>query len=157
MSLPILLFFKKHDLNNVVDVCYKSYQKNGQEKILSFPQGTMYYRYYVQLEKEVDGYDKLILSKASEEYILNGGDINRLRVRFYPWPELVLPSDRFLKNGYYDERDSISEVMINYTITDKYMTEHYLPEYEFIILNSIKRVSGNYGSIYLGTVDLDSL
>ena len=55
MSLSLLLFFKKHNLNNVIDICYKSYKKDGQEKVLSFPQGTKYYRYYVQLEKEVDG------------------------------------------------------------------------------------------------------
>ena len=156
MSLSILLFFKKHNLNNVIDICYKSYKKDGQEKVLSFPQGTKYYRYYVQLEKEVDGYDKLILSKASEEYILAGGDINRLRIKFYPWPELVLPVNKSFKE-YHDQWDSIHDVMIRYTIKDYYIYDNCVPEYESIVLNSIKKVPGNYNSICLGEIDLDSL
>lgn len=135
-STSILHYFLKNNLNNVVDIRYIRY--GGKYRCLSL--GRKYFRYYIQLDKKIEDYDVIVLSRNASEYLLAGGDINNLRIRHYPWPELIKPSEKSLTTGYYNEADSIIDVHVRYTITSNYIGANDIPQYDKIIVNSFMDV-----------------
>lgn len=135
-STSILHYFLKNNLNNVVDIRYIRY--GGEYRCLSL--GRKYFRYYIQLDKKIEDYDVIVLSRNASEYLLAGGDINNLRIRHYPWPELIKPSEKSLTIGYYNEVDSIIDVHVRYTITSNYIGANDIPQYDKIIVNSFMDV-----------------
>lgn len=135
-STSILHYFLKNNLNNVVDIRYIRY--GGEYRCLSL--GRKYFRYYIQLDKKIEDYDVIVLSRNASEYLLAGGDINNLRIRHYPWPELIKPSEKSLTTGYYNEADSIIDVHVRYTITSNYIGANDIPQYDKIIVNSFMDV-----------------
>ena len=135
-STSILHYFLKNNLNNVVDIRYIRY--GGKYRCLSL--GRKYFRYYIQLDKKIEDYDVIVLSRNASEYLLAGGDINNLRIRHYPWPELIKPSEKSLTTGYYNEVDSIIDVHVRYTITSNYISANDIPQYDKIIVNSFMDV-----------------
>jgi len=135
-STSILHYFLKNNLNNVVDIRYIRY--GGKYRCLSL--GRKYFRYYIQLDKKIGDYDVIVLSRNASEYLLAGGDINNLRIRHYPWPELIKPSEKSLTTGYYNEVDSIIDVHVRYTITSNYIGANDIPQYDKIIVNSFMDV-----------------
>lgn len=135
-STSILHYFLKNNLNNVVDIRYIRY--GGKYRCLSL--GRKYFRYYIQLDKKIEDYDVIVLSRNASEYLLAGGDINNLRIRHYPWPELIKPSEKSLTTGYYNEVDSIIDVHVRYTITSNYIGVNDIPQYDKIIVNSFMDV-----------------
>lgn len=135
-STSILHYFLKNNLNNVVDIRYIRY--GGKYRCLSL--GRKYFRYYIQLDKKIEDYDVIVLSRNASEYLLAGGDINNLRIRHYPWPELIKPSEKSLTTGYYNEVDSIIDVHVRYTITSNYIGANDIPQYDKIIVNSFMDV-----------------
>ena len=135
-STSILHYFLKNNLNNAVDIRYIRY--GGKYRCLSL--GRKFYRYYIQLEKKIKDYDVIVLSRNASEYLLAGGDINNLRVRHYPWPELIRPSDKTLESGYYNEADSIKDVYVRYTFKHPYMYTNNIPKYDKIIVTSFMNV-----------------
>lgn len=135
-STSILHYFLKNNLNNVVDIRYIRY--GGKYRCLSL--GRKYFRYYIQLDKKIEDYDVIVLSRNASEYLLAGGNINNLRIRHYPWPELIKPSEKSLTTGYYNEVDSIIDVHFRYTITSNYIGANDIPQYDKIIVNSFMDV-----------------
>lgn len=146
-SSSITLFFLKNHLPNIVEVSFNSDEKDGDSWII-YPiiEGKTAFHYYIQLPKKINGYDRILVSNRSAEYLKQYPErINRLRIRFYPWPEIILP----YKDNYnlYDEVDSIDFVMTRYDIRNGYIYEKDVPSYTKLIFNGFKR-NGNFNKIY---------
>ena len=120
-STSILHYFLKNNLNNVVDIRYIRY--GGKYRCLSL--GRKYFRYYIQLDKKIEDYDVIVLSRNASEYLL---------------AELIKPSEKSLTTGYYNEVDSIIDVHVRYTITSNYIGANDIPQYDTIIVNSFMDV-----------------
>lgn len=105
-SMSLLNFFRSHKLNNEFYICYNSNDIDSREYYPIYRRVYNEYRYYIPLTIPIEGYNQVVVSAKAATYIdehMTDLDLKRLRISFYPWPEVILISPISLKNGYYDE------------------------------------------------------
>ena len=106
-SVSLLNFFRKYLLKNNFYIFY-----NGDKRNVNYYspvyERTHAYKYYIPLEKSIQGYFRIVVSNNAAKYIekLSGNiDLTRLRVKFMPWPEIVYVSDKYHNSEYHREND----------------------------------------------------
>lgn len=133
MSRSILNFFRDNSLNHKFYICYNELAVEGGKKEISpiFEKNNRY-NYYIPLAPPINGYKRIVVSLNAEAYICeNISDLNldRLRIDFFPWPEIVLASEKYLKNGYHEERDSIENVYTRFSFKGNFLYNNLKPQY----------------------------
>lgn len=138
-SSPILAFFLKHKLPNRVTIHFNAREKDEDSWIV-YPvrEGMTLYHYYIPLDSPIDGYDRIVVSNRSAEYLKQFPErINELRIQRYPWPEVVLPYRA--NKASYEEMDSIVMVMTEYEIKAWGLYKKDIPSYDRLVFDGFKR------------------
>ena len=138
-SFPILAYFLKNKLPNRVVIHFNAKEKDADSWIV-YPvsEGKSLYHYYIPLASPVDGYSRIVVSDRSAEYLKQFPErINELRIRCYPWPEVVLPYR--VNKASFEEWDSIAYVMTRYAFKNGYVYEKDAPSYEHLNFDGFKR------------------
>lgn len=145
MSRSILNFFRDNNLNNEFYLYYNVLTVDGGKKEISpvFEKNNRY-NYYIPLEAPINGYKRIVVSLNAEAYICqNQSNLNldRLRIVFFPWPEIVLASEKYLKNGYHEERDSIDDVYTRFTFKGNFLYNNLKPLYKKLYFMGFKAIT----------------
>ena len=138
-SFPILAYFLKNKLPNRVAIHFNAKEKDADSWIV-YPvsEGKSLYRYYIPLTSPVDGYSRIVVSDRSAEYLKQFPErINELRIRCYPWPEVVLPYR--VNKASFEEWDSIAHAMTRYSFKNGYVYDKDVPSYEKLFFDGFKR------------------
>ena len=138
-SSPILAFFLKHKLPNRVTIYFNAKEKDEDSWIV-YPvrEGMTLYHYYIPLDSLIDGYDRIVVSERSADYLKQFPErINELRIQRYPWPEVVLPYRA--NKASYEEIDSIVMVMTEYEIKPWGLYKKDIPSYDCLVFDGFKR------------------
>jgi len=141
-SCSLLYFFRKHSLPNEIEVCFNSTFKDDKCWIIQpIKFNKNYYHFYIQLNCQINGYDKVVLSRSAVDYIKYYPErINNLRVRLYPWPEIVCPFRKNIDAPIYSEVDSISDVMLRFEFHNDLEYEKPVPRYEQLVFSGFRRI-----------------
>ena len=79
-----------------------------------------------------------MVSDRSAEYLKQFPErINELRIRCYPWPEVVLPYR--VNKASFEEWDSIAHAMTRYSFKNGYVYDKDVPSYEKLFFDGFKR------------------
>ena len=118
-SKSLFNFFLDNNLPQEVNIFYNSRIKYNEEWLISpVVEGRTYYTHYIPLDIPINGYYRIVFSKSAIKFILDSPnpekDLQKLRVKFYPWPMIILPSQKMLKSSLYNECDSIDNVYIRF-------------------------------------------
>lgn len=118
-SHSLFNFFHKYKLNPKIKIYFNArYKHNGKWVISPVVEGRTYYTHYIPLDIPIKGYDRIVFSKSAIEFLLNSceveSDLHKLRVKFYPWPMVILPSAKMMKSSRYSEADQIDSVYIRF-------------------------------------------
>lgn len=145
MSRSLLNFFRDNNLNNEIIFHYNEITLLGgkKDKAPIFEKNNRYH-YYIPLKTPINGYNRIVVSPNAESYIdKNKYNLNleRLRIDFFPWPEIVLASEKYLKNGYHEERDSIDDVYTRFDFIGDRIYDKLKPQYNEIIYKGIKAIT----------------
>lgn len=98
MSISLLNFFRSHNLNNEFYICYNANNVDNGEYYPIY-EGINEYKYYIPLQTPIRRYNRIVVSPNAANYIeenMPDLDLKRLRISFYPWPEMVLASTKYL-------------------------------------------------------------
>ena len=138
-SSPILAFFLKHKLPNRVTIYFNAKEKDEDSWIV-YPvrEGMTLYHYYIPLDSPIDGYDRIVVSERSADYLKQFPErINELRIQRYPWPEVVLPYRA--NKASFEEWDSIAYATTRYAFKHGFVYEKDVPSYERLVFDGFKR------------------
>lgn len=139
-STSITVFFLKHKLPNKVEICFNSNEKDEDSWVIyPIEEGRTSYHYYIPLQESINGYDRIVVSSRSADYLKQFPErINKLRIRFFPWPEVVLPYRDNQES--FEEQDSIDYVMTRYKCVNGILYDKVsLPSYSRLLFEGFKR------------------
>lgn len=139
-SVSLFNFFRKYLLKNNFYIFYNGDKRNANYYSPVY-EGKHPYKYYIPLEKSIQGYFRIVVSSNAAKYIekLSGNiDLTRLRVKFMPWPEIVYVSDKYHNSEYHKENDNWHNFTITYTIKGNYLYHNHIPLYSSLNYLGIK-------------------
>lgn len=149
MSESLINFFRKNCLRKDFCIYYNVDYDNelGYSPIYEANNG---YKFYIPLDVPIDGFKRIVVSENAARYIennLGNLELRRLRISFYPWPEMVLMSKENFKNRIHEELDSIKDVCIRFEIKGDNMYHNNVPTYKILNFLGIKQCM-NYHKEY---------
>ncbi len=141
MSESLINFFRKNRLRKDFCIYYNvdNFNEQGYSPVYV---GNNSYKFYIPLDIPIDGFNRIVVSENAAKYIernLGNLELQRLRISFYPWPEIVLMSKENFKKGIHDEFDSIKDVSIRFEIKGDYMYHKNVPTYQTLNFLGIKQ------------------
>lgn len=143
MSRSLLNFFRDNNLNNEIYLFYNEITvEGGKREISPIFEKNNRYNYYIPLETPINGFKRIVVSQRAEAYISKNKsnlNLNRLRIDFYPWPEIVLASEKYL--GYHEERDSVDDVYTRFTFKGEFMYNKLKPQYKEVVFMGFKAIT----------------
>lgn len=141
MSESLINFFRKNCLKQEFFIQY-NIDTNSEEGYSPVYEANNEYKYYIPLNSPINGFNRIVVSKNAAKYIkeyLCNIELKRLRVSFYPWPEIVLVSEQNYKKGIHDELDSVHDVVIRFDIKGELMYRNIVPDYKCLHFVGIKK------------------
>lgn len=141
MSDSLINFFRKNRLKK--DFCiYYNVDHSNELGYSPVYEANNRYKFYIPLDIPIDGFNRIVVSENAAKYIednLENLELRRLRISFYPWPEIVLISKDNFKKGLHGEFDGIKDVCIRFEIKGDYMYHNDVPTYKTLNFLGIKR------------------
>lgn len=142
-SLSLLNFYRKYNLPQEFQLYYHAIKEDCWYDIIPVIQGHTEFNYYIPFETPIKGFTRMVISKNAYEYIEEYEDeaLNDLRVKFMPWPEIVLPKVWRIKKGYYKETDQLdaTNILFEYDGID-FRPRQNVGRYDKLILKESKPV-----------------
>lgn len=141
MSESLINFFRKHNLSKDFYI-YFNVDENSDKKYSPIYENNNEYKYYIPLCEPINQYNRIVISANAAKYIddnLGNIDLNRLRVSFYPWPEISLMNEVNYRRRIHDEFDSIHGVLIRFDFRGDYSFYNLVPTYKTLNFLGIKR------------------
>lgn len=139
-----MIFFRQYKLSNEFYIYYNAKLLKGEEVVFPVYEGYNEYKYYIPLDNPIDGYNRIVISSNAVKYIEDNKsnlDLRRLRISFYPWPEIILANKKYLDNGYHNEVDSIDDVYIRFDFIGNFMYHKSVPAYGKLIFRGLKAIT----------------
>lgn len=141
ISVSLLNFFRKYNLEKDFYLFYNSIEGWNQTSLPIYV-SDIPYKYYLPLKTPIKGYKRIVVSSNAANYIeknISNLDLTRLRIKFMPWPEIVLVSERFHRSVYHQENDCIQDVLTRFEIKGEYMYSNHIPSYSTLNFMGIKQ------------------
>ena len=124
-----------------MEIYFNSNEKDEDSWVI-YPivEGKTSYHYYIPLQVNINGYDRILVSSRSADYLKQFPErINKLRIQFFPWPEVVLPYRDNQES--FEEQDSIDYVMTRYKCVNGILYDKdRIPLYSKLVFDGFKRV-----------------